>query len=173
MFMVDKTDKHIKSSYDHIIIISVYFFLPIAFYGIPSLLGIAVSVLYILYFIVSSLSISEDLTLALHGCYVIYIISLNVLMEAFRIFMEYHLRQMLLRRHQLLHQNFLLKVKSINHMETILHFLFYISGGHAEGEGHDADDTSSRYCRYIAAGDPQTHRGPAYRHSFSNSTVCI
>ncbi|XP_030570870.1 adenylyl cyclase X E-like isoform X2 [Drosophila novamexicana] len=82
-----------------------------------------VSVLYILYFIVSSLSISEDLTLALHGCYVIYIISLNVLMEAFRIFMEYHLRQMLLRRHQLLHQNFLLKAamqKEKDMMQTIL-----------------------------------------------------
>ncbi|XP_064552506.1 adenylyl cyclase X E-like [Drosophila montana] len=123
MFMGDKTDMHIKSSYDHIIVISVYFFLPIAFYGIPSLLGIAVSVLYIFYFIVSSLTISEELTWALHGCYAIYLISLNILMEAFRIFMEYHLRQMLLRRYQLLHQNFLLKAamqKEKDMMQTIL-----------------------------------------------------
>ncbi|XP_043071247.1 adenylate cyclase type 7 isoform X2 [Drosophila grimshawi] len=100
---------YVKGRYDHIIIVSVYFLLPIAFYGKPYLLGIGVSLIYLLCPMLTNAINLRPFELSKHVCNAFYLISLNVVMMAFRICMEYHLRQLILTRRQLLHQSFVLK----------------------------------------------------------------
>ncbi|XP_032587466.1 adenylyl cyclase X E isoform X2 [Drosophila mojavensis] len=109
-------DVHLRSSYDHVVTISIYFLLPISVYGKPSFLGFGSTAIYFLYYVYSSLSIREPISLSSHGSYAIYLVSLNVFMEGFRIFIEYDLRRMILNRRKLLYQN--IKLRSAVLMEN-------------------------------------------------------
>lgn len=108
-------DVHLRSSYDHVVTISIYFLLPISVYGKPSFLGFGSTAIYFLYYVYSSLSIREPISLSSHGSYAIYLVSLNVFMEGFRIFIEYDLRRMILNRRKLLYQNIKLRVNRISY----------------------------------------------------------
>ncbi|KAH8418220.1 hypothetical protein KR222_001472, partial [Zaprionus bogoriensis] len=107
--------------YDHIIIVSIYVLLPIAFFGYSYILGIAVSTLYLMYSGITVLeSVRKVRELLVIACG--YIV-LNVTMIAFQMSMEHSLRQTVLRRRQLLQQNLLLNVvmqTEKNMIETIL-----------------------------------------------------
>ncbi|KAM8710537.1 hypothetical protein ACLKA7_017196 [Drosophila subpalustris] len=115
-------DYRVVSSYEFVMIISVYFFLPISFYGKPYLLGLAVSVFYIGYdyFTIPS---TNPLKMFMIICFAIYLFTLNVLMMAFRLGIECQLRKKVLSRRQLLNQTLLLKVvmqKERDMINTIL-----------------------------------------------------
>lgn len=113
-------DVHLRSSYDHIVTITIYSLLPISIYGKPWILGFGTSAIYFLYYVYASLSIREPISISSHGSYALYLVSLNMLMEAFRIFMEYNLRKMILNRRKLLCQSFKLRVNRISQCLSFL-----------------------------------------------------
>ncbi|TDG47176.1 hypothetical protein AWZ03_006441 [Drosophila navojoa] len=112
-------DVHLRSSYDHIVTISIYSLMPISVYGKPSFLGFASTVIYFLYYVYSSLSIKEPISISTHGSYAIHLVSLNIFMEGFRIFIEYNLRMMILNRRKLLYQNFKLRSAVLMENDTM------------------------------------------------------
>lgn len=99
---------YLVSSYDHILLVSIYMLLPIGFFGYAFMLGLGVSLIYVLY---SACTLIDEDTKPLDvmidiGYYFIF----NVTMGIFQCGMEHSLRQKVLSRRQLLQQNLLLKV---------------------------------------------------------------
>lgn len=76
-------------------------------------LGFGVAVIHLLYYVYTSFMTAEEISMTNHGYYAIYLVSLNLFMKGFRLFIEFKLRTMILNRRQLLSQNFKLRVIAI------------------------------------------------------------
>lgn len=101
------------SSYDHILLVSIYMLLPIGFFGHAFLLGLAVSCIYVLYTACTLANIEIKVREVMID--MSYYLILNIAMSCFQCGMEHSLRQKVLSRRQLLQQNLLLKVAKMQH----------------------------------------------------------
>ncbi|EDV50281.2 adenylyl cyclase X E [Drosophila erecta] len=92
--------------YDHVVLISVYTTLPIAFYQGNSVyfLGMVVSVVYVgSVFYVQYLN--DQVSLYLLASYAIYLLTLNMIFSFLIVVRDYGLRRAILSRYQLVYQN--------------------------------------------------------------------
>lgn len=105
---MDSRYYYLVSSYDHILLVSIYILLPIGFFSYPCVLGLGVSIIYVLYS--ECTVINEDLKALDVMMDIGYYCVFNFTMGIFQCGMEHSLRQKVLSRRQLLQQNLLLKV---------------------------------------------------------------
>ncbi|XP_030372611.1 adenylyl cyclase X E-like isoform X1 [Scaptodrosophila lebanonensis] len=103
--------------YDHIVVISIYLFLPVRIVSRSIILGLAVSLLYFVHLIYVYWKAQRLQLTHLLG-YAIYLLSLNLLSTIFPLLREFYMRQVLLGRRKLLQEKFLLSAAMEN--ETAL-----------------------------------------------------
>ncbi|EDW50178.1 GM14474 [Drosophila sechellia] len=92
--------------YDHVVLVSVYMTLPIAFYHGSSVyvLGMVVSIVYIGYAFYMQY-LNDQISFFLLSSYAIYLLTLNLIFSFFTIIRDYGLRRAILSRYQLVYQN--------------------------------------------------------------------
>lgn len=100
--------------YDHVVLVSVYMFLPITLleHGRVYLLGVTVSLIYFLYMVWNLRHISIHIVppLVLYGFYLIF---LNVVLYFFTVVREFYGRRSVLCRYQLVYQNIVFNVSRV------------------------------------------------------------
>lgn len=98
--------------YDHVVLVSVYMTLPIAFYQGSSVyvLGMVVSIIYIGYAFYMQY-LNDQVSFYLLASYAIYLFTLNLIFSFFTIIRDYGLRRAILSRYQLVYQNIVYQVR--------------------------------------------------------------
>ncbi|XP_017058518.2 adenylyl cyclase X E isoform X2 [Drosophila ficusphila] len=111
----------LKPNFDHVAIVLVYLMLPIGCLGNERvhILGLVVSLVYIVYAVWMLLKISEHKLGELVG-YVMYILFLNLMCVSFLGFREYNLRRSVLTRYQSLYLNMVYEV-AMKKEKALLH----------------------------------------------------
>ncbi|XP_017135716.1 adenylyl cyclase X E-like [Drosophila miranda] len=99
--------KPLLACYDHVVLVAVYFYLPIAFLekGRPYILGLTASLVYFCCSYRRLGKFSTDLL-----CYAIYLLYQNLVMSFFFTMRVFQVRRIILSRHQLVYEGIVLKV---------------------------------------------------------------